>query len=85
MDGMVISIAWVSRRSALAPTAVWMTFVACFAVYLLTLRDVPLKRRYWEPWNPLFRAIFLAVTLVYLLYVVAAAAMGNRAHNGSVR
>lgn len=66
----VTSISMVSQRSKLAPNYVWIPFVVCFVIYLFTLRKFfhpRFYREYLEPWNPTFRTIFMAVTLMYLL------------------
>ena len=65
----VSSISMVSRRSRLAPFYVWMPFVVCFVIYLFTLRkffNPKLYHAHLEKWNPVFRTIFLAITLIYL-------------------
>ena len=69
----VASISLVSYRSAFAPPYIWIPFVACFVIYLFTLREFfapQLYRTYIEPLNPIFRTGFFCVTVAYLYFVV---------------
>ena len=76
----IISIYCVSKRSHFAPNYVWSLFVLFLALYLLIQRKFYAPRFYdahLKKYNPAFRIMFLAITGLYLWFLL----IGGNARN----